>query len=117
MALIKTNEYTKNEKIIQGDFIMFDSCLPHYTERSNQIGRGRVSLDWRFKFTDPYENYENKINEIDMRNDKYWYMCDENVINMDDKYENELMKIKQNHGIGVAYYYREKQYYKYINNK
>jgi hypothetical protein len=111
------HEYTEAEKIIEGDLIMFDSCLPHYTERSNQIGRGRISLDWRFKFNDPYDQYEKKIEEIEIRNNKYWYICDEKVTNMDEKYEVELLKIKKNYGIGEAYYYRQKEYYKYKNNQ
>ena len=98
----------------EGDFIMFDSYLPHYTIRSKKINRGRISLDWRFKYNDPYlESDDDMDNKSQIRLQKYWYLCKEKMNNMSERFEYELSKIESIHGHSTAFKKRESEYFKY----
>lgn len=102
-----------NFKHKAGDLLLFDSYLPHKTVRSRSKGRGRFSIDFRFKTNDPYSNYDSLLQhakEFEFRYRKYWYLLDDSVRNMADRYEFELEKISSIHGRGAAYRVRAEEF-------
>ena len=96
-----------------GDLYIFDSGVPHATVRSNSIGRGRLSIDFRFKFEDPYAEYEKYLvdgNPNNVRLSKYWYPISEEVSTLGERYESELYKIKSKYGKNLAYQNRQREF-------
>jgi hypothetical protein len=102
-----THNVTQN--IEPGNFVFFDSYLPHNTIRSGAANRGRISLDFRFRIYDPYipllilpEDSPPPYRYI-----KYWYLPRVHIDNFSDRITHELDMIKEKFGYGKIYKFRE----------
>ena len=94
-----------------GELFFFDSCVPHFTVRSKAKNRGRISLDFRFILSDPYEAYEKNNELFNIGNTKYWYLIkDDSIKNIHQRFDYELSKIDSIYGKNIAYKFRENEY-------